>query len=245
MILLRRYHHRQRSERDRLYPNISIYLPIQVSGEISCHRQKHIHVCSSTIPTSARLSRPSSIAETHLIPLFKSRHDMETSETPFGVSPPAHNAEFRSCFIEGRDSYGSEFSCSSGKGWMLLEKRPLGTVLYPLHETCIDTVRRVAKYNGLCKAQSKTMDYTSLQGYYEAILRLHDRLTDWPYGDPDAEEQLSKFHAYPSEYGAYSLAWEHQYYGAARFGDGSEWFWVPGWEVRSCASTARYVKSSC
>ena len=180
---------------------------------------------------SARPSLPFFAAITHLILLFQSRHETETSETPFGVSPPAHDAEFRSCFIEGRDSHGSEFSCWKGRGWKLLEKRPPGTVLYPLHEACIDTVRRVAQYNGSYDAPDNTMDYTSLQGYYEALLRLHDRLTSWPYDDPDAEEQLGRFYVVAFEYGSYKLEWEHQYYGAARFADGSYWDWVPGWEV--------------
>lgn len=120
-------------------------------------------------------------------------HDTETSKTPFGVSPPAHVAEFRCCFIEGRNSYGFEFSCWEGKRWQLLEKRALGSVLYPLHQTCIETVRRVAQYNRLCNAPHNTVDHTSLQGYYEALLRLHDPLTSWPYDDPGAEEQLSRF----------------------------------------------------
>ena len=75
------------------------------------------------------------------------------------------------------------------------------------------------------------MDYTSLQGYYEALLRLHDRLTSWPYDDPDAEEQLSRVYYGPFEYGRYALEWEHGYYGAARFATGLGWDWVREWEV--------------
>ena len=114
---------------------------------------------------------------------------------------------------------------------MLLEKRASGTVLYPLHETCIETLQRIAQYNALRNAPCDAMDYISLQGYYEALLRLHDRLTSWPYGCSDAEEQLSRFHAYPFEYGSFALEWEHQYYGAARFANGSDWDWSPEWEV--------------
>ena len=133
--------------------------------------------------------------------------------------------------IQGRESYDSDFSCWNGKRWKLLEKTALGTVLYPLHESCIEIVRRIGQYNKLFKASYSAVDYTSLQSYYDALLRLHDRLTQWPYDDPDAEEQLEKFYAYPTEYGSYKLEWEHQYYGAARFAYGSGWNWAPGWEV--------------
>lgn len=216
----------QRLKKNKPCAIISICLLPQVPSKFSCNRQKHIHVCSSTSPTS-----PSSLIKTHLILLFESSNDTETSKTPFGISPPARKAEFGCCFIEGRDSYGSEFSCWNGKRWELLEKGTSGTVLYPLHETCIEIVRRVAQYNRSCNAPYNTVDYTSLQGYYEALLRLHDRLTSWPWDDPDAEEQLSRFHPYPTEYGSYKLEWEHQYYGAARFADGSGWDWAPEWEV--------------
>ena len=156
---------------------------------------------------------------------------METSDTPFEVSPPAYGAEFGCCSIQGRESYGSNFSCWGGKRWKVLVKAGRGVVLYPLHEACIEIVRRVGQFNKLCNAPSAISNYTSLEGYYEALLRLHDRLTSWPYGDPDLEEQLEKFHPYPGEYGSYKLEWEHQYYGAARFADGSGWSWTPEWEV--------------
>ncbi|KAL8788412.1 MAG: hypothetical protein Q9195_007291 [Heterodermia aff. obscurata] len=90
-----------------------------------------------------------------------------------------------------------------------------------MHETCIEILQRVGQHNKVSIAPDATVNYTSLQGYYDALLRLHDRLTSWPYDDPEAEEQLEKFHPYPSEYGCHKLEWEHQYYGAARFADGS------------------------
>ena len=160
-----------------------------------------------------------------------SSQDPETLKTSFGISPPAHVAEFRCCLIQGRQSYGSDFSCWEGKRWKLLEKSASGTVLYPLHETCIEIMRRIGRYNKMSNAPHQSLDFTSVQGYYEALLRIHDRLTSWPYDDPDAEKQLERFHAYPTEYGSYKLEWEHQYYGAARFADGSDWSWVPEWEV--------------
>ncbi|KAL6713503.1 hypothetical protein ACLMJK_008968 [Lecanora helva] len=78
-------------------------------------------------------------------------------------------------------------------------------------------------------SNSTSFKYTTLEAYYEALLRLHDRNTEYPYGT-DIEEEVAKYTAYPGEYGSYKLEWEHQYYGASRFADGSSWWSEPGWE---------------
>ena len=96
---------------------------------------------------------------------------------------------------------------------------------------CIEILRRIGQYNRFCEAAYSSVDYASFQGYYGAFLSLHDRLTSWPYDDPDAEEQLEESHAYPTEYGSYILEWEHQYYGAARFPDESDWDWAQEWKA--------------
>jgi len=85
----------------------------------------------------------------------------------------------------------------------------------------------------MCEQLSRptATSYGSLESYYDALLRLHERNTEYPYGT-DIEEEVARYNAYPSEYGHYKLEWEHRYYGAARFAGGSSWgLFEPGWEV--------------
>lgn len=92
----------------------------------------------------------------------------------------------------------------------------------------------------MCELLSHLMtpSHGSLEGCYEALLRLHERTTEYPYGT-DIEEEVAKHTAYPSEYGQFKLEWEHQYYGAARFAEGSSWdMFEAGWEVRCCDDVA-------
>lgn len=72
------------------------------------------------------------------------------------------------------------------------------------------------------KSSLTTPCYGSLENYYEALLRLHECNTKYPYGT-EIEEEVAKHTDYPCEYGGYKLEWEHRYYGADRFAEGSSW----------------------
>ena len=71
--------------KDRPCSDISVYLPPQVPRKLSCNRQKHIHVCSSsTSPLSS--SFPATVlGKTHLI-LCYFNQDMRRK-------PPRHHSE--------------------------------------------------------------------------------------------------------------------------------------------------------
>lgn len=74
--------------------------------------------------------------------------------------------------------------------------------------------------------------FTRLASYYEALLHLHDRNTEYAYeshSDPPQEQGLHE--PYRADYGRYRLEWEHGYYGGTRFADGSTWYMEPRWEV--------------
>ena len=87
-------------------------------------------------------------------------------------------------------------------------------------------MERVSLRNATCG----NTRYGALEDYYNAMVRLTERNTEWPWDTPLAEE-LSRSFAYSEEYGSYKLEWEHLYYGAARFADGQSWCIEPGWEV--------------
>lgn len=87
-------------------------------------------------------------------------------------------------------------------------------------------MQRVSLRNATCGHTR----YGALEDYYNAMLRLTERNTEWPWDSPLARE-LSRYIAYSGEYGSYKLEWEHLYYGAARFANGSSWCIEPGWEV--------------
>ena len=160
----------------------------------------------------------------------------EDSGSSFEISGPAENAEFRSVSIRGHKWAASEWSCFDGLKWRVLDKNDNGVVLYPVHDACLSIIERIAARRSQCErnADGPSSKYATLEGYYEGLLRLHDRNTEYPYGT-EIEDEVAKFTAYPSEYGSYKLEWEHQYYGASRFADGSAWSFVPGWEVRLSA----------
>ena len=158
--------------------------------------------------------------------------EKELSQSPFSVSAPASNAEFRSVYIDSRGSGSSEWTCWNGSKWKVFDKNDAGFALYPIHDACLEITHRIAHQHLLYNPHSgsRSPEYTSVEAYYGALLRLHERNTQYPY-DTEIEDEVAKFTPYPGEYGAYKLEWEHQYYGAARFADGSSWSFEPGWEV--------------
>jgi len=161
------------------------------------------------------------------------------SSLDFETSGPASNAEFRSVSIKGQNSGASEWSCFDGRKWKVFEKNDNGVVLYPIHDACLWIMDRVAARRSQNKhdTDGTLPKCATLEAHYEALLRLHDRNTEYPYGT-DIEDEVAKITAYPSEYGSYKLEWEHQYYGASSFADGSWWAFESGWEVASCRDHA-------
>ena len=73
--------------------------------------------------------------------------------------------------------------------------------------------------------------YTSLQTYYETLIRLHEQLTQLPYED---FEDSIMYEPWLSRYGSSKLEWNHGYYGAARFTYVFTWNMELGWEVSRC-----------
>ena len=101
--------------------------------------------------------------------------------------------------------------------------------------------RQRAKPDSLAK-------HANLKSYYETLTRLHERLTEFPYEEYLDQEvpfgeclEQEQFTYEPScaTYGRSKLEWEHGYYGAARFADGSTWYMEPGWEVGKCSQSPR------
>ena len=156
------------------------------------------------------------------------RRNSGDGSRPFVISPPASKAEFRTVFIEiedldnlSRETFKRHVKF---RAWGVYQR--LGVVNYPLHDACLEILQRVSLRNATCG----NTRYGTLEGHYDAMLRLHERNTAWPWDTPLAEE-LSRHIAYPREYGSYKLEWEHLYYGAARFANGSSWCIELGWEV--------------
>ncbi len=58
----------------------------------------------------------------------------------------------------------------------------------------------------MCEQMSDltTPSYRSLEDYYDALLRLHERNTEYPYGT-EIEEEVAKHTDYPCKYGRYKL----------------------------------------
>ena len=74
--------------------------------------------------------------------------------------------------------------------------------------------------------------HTSLESYYETLIRLHEGLK-FPYDECFDDEQ-NMYAPWRLNYGCHKLEWDHGYYGAARFADGSTGNIEPGWEVSRC-----------
>ena len=133
--------------------------------------------------------------------------------------------------------WGNFNSSLESRKWTVLQKNRSGIVIYPLHDACLAIMQHVSHSH----ATRGNTRYGTLEGYYSAMLRLHEHNTVYPYDTP-LEEEVSRYTAYPGEYGSYKLEWEHQYYGAARFANGSSWCIEPGWEV-CCSPPYRYLMS--
>ena len=150
----------------------------------------------------------------------------ESGDLLFSVSAPASDAEFRAVYIGDtitNEKNESEWASFSGRKWKILEQNEAGIVLYPMHDVCIAITEKMASRHSARKEK-----YATLESYYEAMLRLHERNTVPP---PLPEEQAGQYNPGRAEYGQYKLEWEHGYYGTERFADGSDWWIQPGWEV--------------
>lgn len=121
----------------------------------------------------------------------------------------------------------------NGTKWSVFDQSDDGVVLYPVHDACIFIMRKMAHRNFQRAKPHSLAKYTSLKSYYEALMRVHERLTEYPYEGYSDHEQ-DRYEPYHADYGRYRLEWEHGYYGAARFADGLTWYKEPGWEVGKC-----------
>lgn len=153
-----------------------------------------------------------------------SRRNEDNGAGQFAISPPACGAQFRHVAIKIDHPDNVRRESADIRQWGVYQRS--GVVICPLHDACLEIIQRVSLNNATC-GNSR---YGTLEGHYDAMLRLHERNTEWPWDTPLAEE-LSQYVAYPQEYGSYKLEWEHLNYGAARFADGSSWCIEPGWEV--------------
>ena len=147
----------------------------------------------------------------------------EPPTPPFKISQPASNAEYGQCVIENTEPKESEWKAGD-YSWVLYRKNASGTALLPVHETCINIVQNIADFHVQNKAHARSPRFSSLQGYYEALLRLYDRVTEWPFEQPELEDQLCSLYMEPTTYGSTKLEWEHRYYVLELFGVIDHWF---------------------
>ena len=68
--------------------------------------------------------------------------------------------------------------------------------------------------------------HANLESYYESLIRVHDRLTEFPWED-SLDQEHDIYEPWYSSYGYAKLEWLHGYYGAARFADVSIWCMEP------------------
>ena len=155
------------------------------------------------------------------------RESRNNGNPTFAVSPPAGEAEFRSVYIAHTDPATSEWGCVAGVKWRIFDQNDDGVVLYPVHDACIFFMQKMAHLNLQSAKPGSLAKHTSLKSYYETLIRVHERLTEFPH--EDQEQYL--FEPWHVNYGYSKLEWDHGYYGAARFADGSTWYMEPGWEV--------------
>lgn len=118
----------------------------------------------------------------------------------------------------------------NGTKWSVFDQNDDGIVLYPLHDACILFIQKMAHLNLQRTKPESRAKHTSLKSYYETLIRVHERLTEFPYGDSLNEERYN-YEPWHSSYGVSKLEYDHGYYGAARFADGSTWYMEAGWEV--------------
>ena len=174
-----------------------------------------------------------------LPPRESPNHDNPT----FAVSPPASEAEFRSVYIADTDPSASEWGCRNGTKWSVYDQNDDGVVLYPIHDACIFFMQKMAHLNLQRAKPDSRAKHTSLKSYYETLICVHERLTEFP-DEESLDEELHMFEPWHANYGYSKLEWDHGYYGAARFADGSTWYMEPGWEVGRCPQRPRLKTES-
>ena len=136
---------------------------------------------------------------------------------PFAISPRAEQ-DGRRCVIQGRSPRDSIWASEHGRTWRVFEKRDRMDPLLPIHNACIALVSEITQ-NGL---STSTVEYKCLMDYYKALVRLFERLTEWPWEQPELIAQLEHIGKTSTTYGSEGLDWEHGSYGWA-FGDLSDW----------------------
>ena len=126
----------------------------------------------------------------------------------------------------------------NGTKWSVFDQNDHGVVLYPVHDACLFIMRKMAHQNLQRAKPDSLAKYTSLESYYETLIRVHERLTEYSYEEYSDQEQ-DHYEPYHADYGRYKLEYEHGYYGAARFADGFTWDVESGWEVGNCPHCLR------
>lgn len=218
-------------------------LMFTVDGPLPCHWKEPLHVSFIPLYYDCKVS-----------PRFVNRSSLtlesgepEPPTPPFKVSQPASNAEYGQCVIENAEPKQSEWKAGNNS-WVLYRKNVSGTALLPVHETCITIVRNIAGFHSQNRAHARNPKFSSLQGYYEALLRLYDRLTEWPFEQPELEDQLCSIYLEPTIYGSTKLEWEHQYYVLNPFTVIDDWLARNGppdecWEVRKTPELKSLLRS--
>ena len=118
----------------------------------------------------------------------------------------------------------------NGLKWSVFDQDEDGVVLYPVHDACIFVLRKMACRNHQRAKPNSRGKYINLESYYQTLIHLHERLTEYPYDEYSDQEQ-DQYAPYHADYGRYKLEWDHGYYGAARYADGLTWDVEPSWEV--------------
>lgn len=94
----------------------------------------------------------------------------------------------------------------------LLLKDDAGDVMFPVHDACIKVVQNFTRFQSGARTTAVPSDHALLRSHYEAFIRLYDRLTTWPYNQPELVDQLERTYRSPGFYGYGRLEWEHCYY---------------------------------
>lgn len=141
--------------------------------------------------------------------------DDDSGLSHFSVSAPASDAEFMCVSIENTFPLpSSKWAVMKGRKWQVFEQDEAGIALYPTHDACLHIMAQISRRNSR-QVNKLSTAFANVQSYYRAMLRLHLRKT---IGEG-------------SDFAAFGLEWEHQYYGAREFADGFSWNPCPGWEV--------------
>ena len=117
----------------------------------------------------------------------------ESPDQAFSISPPGQEAYAGSCEIAGRASKDSLWAQNGGILWRLLDAGvdKASAPLFPIHDACIAMVQIVAASHASTKLPSNR-NFTLLEDYHDASIRLFERLTEWPWEQPKLIDQLEE-----------------------------------------------------